>query len=271
MKYLPSRCDLRPLENVRSANGRFLAFALRGGYGGDVTTFAAASHPFGTIAFEPDPVRWMEGTPAYERPQQQRSRDALCRIVTSAVRLFSDNGLEATRVADIVRHAHVPTGTFYQHFADKEALLEAIFIGFRDCRMREIAALCTSPRALEASPRALVEMHLDIVFSSFTVDSGLLRLIERRRLEDPAMHRAQSRANEEVAGMIADLMVAKLPGRDPQELRQQVLYVHSIIRGAVVWSVLPRDGEAGEGLKVTDAGFATEALRMSLRYLGIDE
>lgn len=236
-----------------------------------MTLSAPSALSVGTIAFEPDPVRWMEGSAPFVRPQQQRSRDALCRIVTCAVALFSQNGFEATRVSDIVKEAGVPVGTFYQHFADKEALLDAIFIGYRDCRMREIAQLCASPRALSATPRALMELHLDIVFSAFTVDAGLLRLIERRRLEDAAMHRSQSAANDQVAGLIADLLVAKLPERDPAELRLQVHYVHAIIRGAVVWSVLPREGEVGEGLKVTDAGFAAEALKMSLRYLGIAE
>lgn len=226
---------------------------------------------FGSIAFEQDPVRWMERCEAFTRPQQQRSRDGLGRIVTSAVALFSENGFDATRVSDIASNAAVPTGKVYQHFADKEALLDAIVAGYRDCRLREIVALCTSPETLAASPRELVQLHLDIVFSVFKSDAGLLRLIERRRLEDPRVHRDQSSANEIVARLIADRLVEKLPSRDPVELRKQVFYAHSIIRGAVVWSALPQDGEFGEGLKVTDRAFATEALRMSLRYLEIEE
>lgn len=227
--------------------------------------------PFGSIAFETDPVRWMEDSEAFTRPQQQRSREALSRIVTTAVSLFSESGFEATRVTDIARHARVPVGTVYQHFADKEALLAAIVAGYRQCRMREITALCTSREVLAASPRELIELHLDIVFSAFTVDNGLLRLIERRRLEDHAVHQDQSTANEVVATLIADRLVERMPERDPDELRRQVLYVHSIIRGAVVWSVLPTGGELGRGLKITDTAFAAEALRMSLRYLEIGE
>lgn len=229
-----------------------------------------AQSPLGSIRFEQDPIRWMEQSEVFTKPQQQRSRDALCRVVTSAVALFSQQGFAATRVSDIAQHAQVPVGTVYQYFADKEALLIAIFAGYRDCRMREIRELCSSAEARAAPPRELIALHLDIVFSAFTVDAGLLRLIELRRLEDPRMHFKQSEANEQVADLIADLLVDKMPDRDEQELRKQVLYVHSIIRGAVVWSVLPPGGEIGEGLKVTDSAFAAEAYKMSLRYLGID-
>ncbi|RVQ67231.1 TetR/AcrR family transcriptional regulator [Croceicoccus ponticola] len=213
----------------------------------------------------------MANSATFARPQQQRSKDALSRIITSAVALFSERGFDTTRVSDVAEHAQVPVGTVYKHFADKEALLDAIVAGYRDCRMREITELCTSAQAMAASPRELIQLHLDIVFSAFTVDAGLLRLIERRRLEDASVHQDQSTANETVASLIADRLIQRMPDRDPAELRRQVLYTHSIIRGAVVWSVLPTGGEMGKGLKVTDTDFANEAVRMALRYLGIDD
>lgn len=226
---------------------------------------------FGAIPFEADPIRWMDNSDIFEKPRQQRSRDALGRLIVAALKLFSERGYDATRIADVTAEAEVPIGTFYKHFADKDALVAALVEGYRRCRMREIRDLCTSPEALAASPRELVELHLDIVFSAFTLDSGLLRLIERRRLEHPPTHQDQSTANEIVAGLISDRLIEKLPERDPAELRRQLHYAHSIIRGAVVWSVLPSGGELGQGLKVTDLEFARQALLMSLRYLRIPE
>ncbi|NYH93712.1 TetR/AcrR family transcriptional regulator [Novosphingobium marinum] len=208
---------------------------------------------------------------AFAQPQQDRSRDAMRRIVVAAVDLFSAQGFEATRVSDIAKRAGVPVGTVYQRFQDKEALLTSIVTAYRACRMREIGELCTSREAHAASPRQLVELHLDIVFSAFTCDAGLLRMLERRRLEDPTVHKDQSDANEVVASLVADRLAEKLPGRDEGELRRQVLYLHSIVRGAVVWSTLPVGGELGRGLKVTDVDFAREALLMALRYLRIAE
>ena len=226
---------------------------------------------FGSIPFEADPICWMENSAVFEKPRQQRSRDALGRIIVAAVKLLSERGFDATRVADVAREAEVPVGTVYKYFADKNALLGALVDGYRRCRMDEIRALCTSPEAMTASPKELVELHLDIVFSAFTLDAGLLRLIERRRLEDSSTHQDQSTANEIVAGLIADRLIERLPDRNAEELRRQVHYAHSIIRGAVVWSVLPSGGELGQGLKITDIEFARQALLMSLRYLRIPE
>lgn len=243
---------------------------LQGDSGKDMLPVRIPDAPIGSIRFETDPVKWIEECPAIVRPQQQRSRAAMERIVRAATRLFATAGFDNTRIADIIEEAGIPTGTFYQRFADKEALLDTIIAGYRACRMREIRQLCTSREALAASPRQIVELHIDIVFSAFSTDTGLLRVIERRRLENPAVHLDQSQANDIVAGLIASLLVAALPDRDPEQVRREVIYAHSIIRGAVVWSTLPADGEVGRGLKVTDADFAREALIMALRYLRLD-
>lgn len=88
----------------------------------------------------------MEGSAAFTRLQQQRSRDTLIRIVASAVGLFSPNGFDATRVSDVAREASVPVGTVYKHFADKEALLAAIVARYRACRMREISDCAPLPK-----------------------------------------------------------------------------------------------------------------------------
>jgi len=136
--------------------------------------------------------------------------------------------------------------------------------------MREIRGFVGSEQMRTASPAEVVALHVNIIFSSFRTDAGLLRLIERRRLEDRQTHLDQSNANDEVAAMIADLLIAKLPDRDPAALRHRVFYMHSIIRGAVVWAALPDCGELGAGLQLSDPDFAAAALEMALAYLGLD-
>jgi len=230
---------------------------------------AAPPAPLGALPFERDPAVWIAHSTSHVMPRQQRSRQALERIVVAALKLFAERGFEATPVSAIAAEAGVPVGTIYQRFADKSALLRTVIEGFRALRMGEIAALCQSPAAQAASPAEVVRLHVDIIFSAFLTDDGLLRLIERRRLDDEATHREQSEANRQVAEWIAALLIAKLPGRNPAELRQQVLYTHNIIRGAVVWAILPAAGEWEQGLKVHDPAFATAALDMALAYLGI--
>ncbi|WP_246604930.1 TetR/AcrR family transcriptional regulator [Aquisediminimonas sediminicola] len=225
----------------------------------------------GVLPFERDPAVWLANSSSYVIPHQQRSRLALERIVAASLRLFAAKGFEATKVNEIALEAGVPIGTVYQRFADKSAILQTIIEGFRALRMREIRGFISAEQTLKASPAEVVTLHVNIIFSSFRTDAGLLRLIERRRLEDRQTHLDQSNANDEVAAMIADLLIAKLPDRAPATLRQQVFYLHSIIRGAVVWAALPDCGELGEGLQLSDPGFAAAALEMALAYLGLDD
>jgi AcrR family transcriptional regulator len=52
-------------------------------------------------------------------------RGARERILQAAGRLFYQKGIHATGIAAITETAHVSTRTFYQHFASKNALIEA--------------------------------------------------------------------------------------------------------------------------------------------------
>jgi AcrR family transcriptional regulator len=52
-------------------------------------------------------------------------RGARERILQAAGRLFYQKGIQATGIAALTEAAHVSTRTFYQHFASKNALVEA--------------------------------------------------------------------------------------------------------------------------------------------------
>lgn len=223
----------------------------------------------GRLPFERDPAIWVAHSTSYVMPRQQRSRHALERIVAAAMKLFAERGFEATPVSAIAAEAGVPVGTVYQRFASKTALLQTVIEGFRALRMREIEALCQAAGDNAVKPVDVVTLHVDIIFSAFQSDDGLLRLIERHRLDDAATHRDQSEANAQVAAWISDLLVAKLPDRDADELRLKVTYVHNIIRGAVIWSILPTSGELTPELRIDSPGFAKAALAMALSYLDI--
>ena len=56
---------------------------------------------------------------------QRGGRGARERILASAGRLFYRHGIHATGIAALTEDAHVSTRTFYQHFASKDALVEA--------------------------------------------------------------------------------------------------------------------------------------------------
>ena len=73
-----------------------------------------------------------ETAPARSRAETRR------RLLEAAVALFAENGLHGVTSAQIARRAGVATGTFYLHFADKEALFREIaFSALAELRARQ--------------------------------------------------------------------------------------------------------------------------------------
>jgi AcrR family transcriptional regulator len=59
----------------------------------------------------------------------------------AARELFAQRGVDATPVADISEHADVGAGSFYNHFADKDAIVEAILTEDTAANDRRVDAL----------------------------------------------------------------------------------------------------------------------------------
>jgi AcrR family transcriptional regulator len=62
-------------------------------------------------------------------------RGARARILGAATRLFHQQGINATGMAELCSVAHVSTRTLYQHFASKDDLVSAYLRRFDDERM----------------------------------------------------------------------------------------------------------------------------------------
>ena len=70
--------------------------------------------------------------PARSRVETRR------RLLEAAIALFAESGLHGVTSAQIARRAGVATGTFYLHFADKEALFREIaFAALAELRARQ--------------------------------------------------------------------------------------------------------------------------------------
>ena len=101
-----------------------------------------------------------------ERPEaiarlDRRKAESRQRLLVAARALFTERGYHATRPQDIARAADVGHGTFYLHFADKEAC----FLAFAEEARAELAAFVGKRLAgsdgVEAQLRALMAAVLD--------------------------------------------------------------------------------------------------------------
>ncbi|MDQ7990218.1 MAG: TetR/AcrR family transcriptional regulator [Candidatus Dactylopiibacterium sp.] len=84
-------------------------------------------------------------------------RDAWVRFATS---VLAEEGLEGLRVETLARKLKVTKGSFYWHFRDRQALLNAVATQWRDERIGEVKAQAAVPqeKALEQI-RQVIEVY----------------------------------------------------------------------------------------------------------------
>jgi AcrR family transcriptional regulator len=95
------------------------------------------------------------------KPRRARAHDTRGRIFAAAVRLFAQKGYADTTVDRIVQEAGVAKGTFFVHFATKEAVVTELvrnqIRGARNARDRVLAAGGSPVEALRATVMSLGE------------------------------------------------------------------------------------------------------------------
>lgn len=126
-------------------------------------------------------IREDNGQPAKTQRQQQKERTRL-RLIETALSLYAQNGLLATRTADVAREAGVSHGTVFAHFATQEALLDAV-IGEFGAR---VAARLHELAYRGGSLREVLQAHLAGLREAEPFYARLVK--ESRLLPDGARH-----------------------------------------------------------------------------------
>ena len=149
----------------------------------------------------------MSGSPAYahllkRRPAQARSARRVEALLDAAADLLRDREPEALTVRDLAAGAGVPTGTLYQFFEDKDAVLQALAVRF----------LAAMPEVLDAALPAAGGTWADTVGR---VVDGYAAMVRRhpaiRRLWlSGALDAATRRAERETDATLAERLGARL-------------------------------------------------------------
>lgn len=115
---------------------------------------------------------------------QARSRNKLERLLEVGQMLMVEVGFDRMRVVDIAERAGCSTGAFYQRFADKEALLEALAQRFVE-RTLGIMDELLLPQRFEGQPFAVVIRRVVIAMVRLvSTDAVLVREVVRASLRD---------------------------------------------------------------------------------------
>jgi AcrR family transcriptional regulator len=171
-------------------------------------------------------------------PPRSLGRGARQRILRTARELFSDPGINATGIAEIVERARVSRRTLYQHFPSKDELVVAY--------LRELAAdpEAEPQRRLtreDLTPRArLLEL-----FEALIEEPGPLRgdpfvaaAVELADPDHPA-RRVIRRRQEELEELLA-VVCREAGARQPEQLGRRLLLLYTGAAGAMLAANDPR-------------------------------
>ena len=166
-----------------------------------------------------------------ERPKRADARRNYEKVVTAAREAFGEGG-ESTALEEIARRAGVGIGTLYRHFPNRQALLEAVYVG-------EVEEICNSAAELdEADPWEALEewfeRFIGYMATKQALAAELLNYLDRDNelfkvcrtslwaAGEPLLTRAQEagvvRPDVTIGDVIPMVMgIAKIPADDPAQ------------------------------------------------------
>jgi AcrR family transcriptional regulator len=168
-----------------------------------------------------------------ERPKRADARRNYDKVVKAAREAFAEHG-SSTSLEDIARRAEVGIGTLYRHFPNRQALLEAVYVG-------EVEDLCGSAETFADLPpwEALVAwLHRFVGYMATkqALAHELLEYVDRQAplftecrtlmyaAGEPLLARAQEagavRRDTDMAQIISMVMgISRIPATDPEAIR----------------------------------------------------
>ncbi len=111
-------------------------------------------------------------------PQQKRSRETVERLLSAAVQLLDEFGLEGAVIPRIALAAKVSPASVYRRFVDKDALLRAAFLHMlqqsREANQKGLAKLLLRSNLTDTTQRLMA-----LSFAQYRQHPNLLRALSR--------------------------------------------------------------------------------------------
>jgi AcrR family transcriptional regulator len=180
----------------------------------------------------------LERTEGARQPSQARAVRTRQRVLLAAVQQFSRRGYAATTTKNVAEQAGVATGTVYQYFSDKDALLHEI----ARSRVREVPraivdviARTAGDTATELEARRQLEGIVSFVIDQHRHEPGLHAVLTERRHADSALDAMVTQSETELVEGIASLLAV---WRHPGDHLATAFVLFGMVEGAVHAHVL---------------------------------
>jgi AcrR family transcriptional regulator len=152
--------------------------------------------------------------------QKERNAETRRRLLSAAREAFAEQGYALTSVADIVRRAGRAHGSFYLHFANKEAVLQALL---EDAMARLSLEAKSAWRRDE--PETSVRETVRRFVEAYDEDRDLWLLLDQRSSLESTFKRLSDQWFQQLAASIVHGMDSAgtpglMPGLDPEILAQ---------------------------------------------------
>lgn len=164
-------------------------------------------------------------------PQQGRSRQRVDAILAAAAEMIGELGYEAVTTSKLARRAGISVGSFYQYFADREAVFQALGDRYlADLRRKNDAMF--PPDAQYAPLPVLVARPVDMLVLHAAEHKQFHELMESGCVS-PEMRAVTAAMNEEIERKIGEILANYTPQLQPSERRRAAVVMMNLVKAVL--------------------------------------
>ena len=210
------------------------------------------------------------------RPARQaRSRASLHRLLSAATEILNAQGLEGATIPRIAAKAGISPANIYRRFADKDALLQEVFLRFVEHVDEEMQRFADPARWQNQRLTDIVRSFIAEQIKGLRNSSGLLRALmqyARQNKDAPFLQRVQALQLRAFERMVSLYLTRKEEVRHPDPayaVRFGCMLISFGLRDFVI--AASAKPEVVASLGYSDQRLEQEMTRVFLSYLNVDE
>jgi AcrR family transcriptional regulator len=170
-------------------------------------------------------------SPHVLKPQQDRSRAALARIVNASQQLLKTSGIDDFSMAAVAETAGLPVGNIYRRFRGKDELLQAI----KEDAIARLESAVTERLSRERfrDIPSLIRGIVGAVSKAYSRDQSLHRFLFNRSISDPVLTEIGSSGRRRIFEYYRNALLPLLPQQSPKRAETLVRVSFHIISAAM--------------------------------------